>query len=373
MICIRKKNDIINIMIGGCKLLTEISKDLTIAGEKDIVEKHHQQIVIGQTFAEVGGTALIEEWCTNGLVLSGLMALNELLLLFLPIGTYAYISESWAMLTSDRPSSPKCVDIPRNLTLCYGIQYSTMRLPNLLEHETVDEVIEQAAPWIPLHRLNCHPDTQLFLCSLFAPVCLTTMDREIMPCQSLCTAVQQGCENRMRQYGFPWPEMLSCNKYPKDNDMCIDAVSEKARNLSDTCSSCSQVSTYENILDHYCRSQIVVKVRIGGINKSYVSVRKARSLKRSDRRRSVGRDTVIHFSANRGCPCHFSGSGDLRFLIMADQNDRGDFIANLILPWRNTDKPFKRAIRSFRKLNCQSLGREIRESAYRRSLHRKGH
>lgn len=23
---------------------------------------------------------------------------------------------------------------------------------------------------------------------------------------------------------------------------------------------------------------------------------------------------------------------------MADQNDRGDFIANLILPWRNTDK-----------------------------------
>ncbi|VIO87231.1 Uncharacterized protein BM_BM7098 [Brugia malayi] len=58
---------------------------------------------------------------------------------------------------------------------------------------------------------------------------------------------------------------------------------------------------------------------------------------------------------------------------MADQNDRGDFIANLILPWRNTDKPFKRAIRSFRKLNCQSLGREIRESAYRRSLHRKGY
>ncbi|VDN17698.1 unnamed protein product [Gongylonema pulchrum] len=251
--------------------------------------------------------------------------------------------------------------------------YSTMRLPNLLEHETVDEVIEQAAPWIPLYRLNCHPDTQLFLCSLFAPVCLATMDREILPCQSLCSAVQQGCESRMRQYGFPWPEMLSCSKYPKDNDMCIGTVSEKTTNLNDTCSSCSQVGTYENILDHYCRSQIVVKARISGINKSHVSVRKARSLKRSDRRRSLGRDTVIYFSASRGCPCHLSRTGDLRFLIMADQNDRGDFIANLILPWRNTEKPFKRAIRSFRKLNCQSLGREIRESAYRRSLHRKSH
>ncbi|VDP11347.1 unnamed protein product [Onchocerca flexuosa] len=316
--------------------------DLTTV-EKDIVEKHHhQQIVIGETFCRSGRYSTdCRIGCTNGLVLSGLMALNELLLLFLPIGTYAYISESWAMLTSDRPSSPKCVDIPRNLTLCYGIQYSTMRLPNLLEHETVDEVIEQAAPWIPLHRLNCHPDTQLFLCSLFAPVCLATMDREILPCQSLCTAVQQGCENRMRQYGFPWPEMLSCNKYPKDNDMCIGAVSEKATSLFS--------------LGYYY---------------FYVV---CRHLFREPFFRSVGRDTVIHFSANRGCPCHFSGTGDLRLLIMADQNDRGDFIANLILPWRNTDKPFKRAIRSFRKLNCQSLGREIRESAYRRSLHRKGH
>ncbi|EJW74382.1 hypothetical protein WUBG_14714 [Wuchereria bancrofti] len=65
----------------------------------------------------------------------------------------------------------------------------------------------------------------------FAPVCLATLDREILPCHSLCTAVQQGCEIRMRQYGFPWPEMLSCNKYPKDNDMCIGAVSEKATRL----------------------------------------------------------------------------------------------------------------------------------------------
>jgi hypothetical protein len=77
------------------------------------------------------------------------------------VAAAAYLSESWAMLTSDRPSTPKCVDIPRNLSLCYGIQYTTMRLPNLLEHETLDEVSQQAAPWIPLLRLNCHPDTQV--------------------------------------------------------------------------------------------------------------------------------------------------------------------------------------------------------------------
>ncbi|MFH4974625.1 hypothetical protein AB6A40_001334 [Gnathostoma spinigerum] len=297
------------------------------------------------------------------------MTTVALFLLLLPASTLAYISESWAMLTSDRPSTPKCVPIPRNLTLCYGMQYTTMRLPNLLEHETVNEVIEQAAPWRSLLGLNCHPDTQLFLCSLFAPVCLVTLDREIFPCRSLCTAVQHGCESRMRQYGFPWPDMLLCSKYPADNDMCIGALSHKSNNHSRSCPSCSQVGTYENILDHYCRSQIVVKARIGRVNVSHVSVRKARSLKRHARRRSIPKDTVIHFSADRHCPCSVGKDLSAKFLIMANRNEKGDLIANLILPWNKSDKPFKRAIRSFQKLNCQSLGREIRESAYRRSAH----
>uniref|UniRef100_A0A914X0C3 Uncharacterized protein n=1 Tax=Plectus sambesii TaxID=2011161 RepID=A0A914X0C3_9BILA len=293
--------------------------------------------------------------------------LLPVLLAFVSVVNGAYLSESWAMLTSDRPSTPKCVDIPRNLSLCFGIQYSTMRLPNLLEHETLGEVTQQAAPWIPLLRLNCHPDTQLFLCSLFAPVCLTTMDKEIYPCRSLCQAVQNGCEGRMQQYGFPWPEMLNCNKYPVENDMCIQPV---ANYRNQTCQSCSQVSTYENILDHFCRSQIVLKAKVRSVKDSHLDVRRARSLKRGDRRRSVMRNTSIFFSdgSNRSCPCE-TVNGEREdnqkgFLVMANQNPSGEYVANLILPWKK-EKQFKRAVRMFRKLNCQSLGREIRERAVR--------
>ena len=69
-----------------------------------------------------------------------------------------------------------------------------MRLPNLVEHDTLHEVIynlqiiiiqesppprifnisiqvsQQSMSWIPLLNIKCHPDTQLFLCSLFSPV-----------------------------------------------------------------------------------------------------------------------------------------------------------------------------------------------------------
>ncbi|WKY06450.1 hypothetical protein Q1695_006552 [Nippostrongylus brasiliensis] len=284
----------------------------------------------------------------------------------------AYLSDSW-MLSSERPMGPRCVPIPQNLTICYGMQYNQMRLPNLLEHDTINEAIHQSSDWKSLLQLNCHPDTQLFLCSLFAPICLPTMDKEILPCRSLCNAVKQGCEGRMSVYGFPWPEMLSCEKYPEDNDMCIKAMNgEKqgklarpmhARDIS--CPACVQVGTYENLVDHFCRSQLVLKTKIVGITGTHVSLRNARSLKKGDRRRSID-DTDVRLSTDSaGCPCNVTDGGDRRFLVMASKGSDGQFVANLILPWKK-EKNFKRAVHQFQRLNCKSLGREIRESASRR-------
>ncbi len=31
----------------------------------------------------------------------------------------------------------------------------------------------------------------------------------------------------MKTYGFPWPTMLDCDKFPLDNDMCIASQSDK--------------------------------------------------------------------------------------------------------------------------------------------------
>ena len=113
---------------------------------------------------------------------------------------------------------PKCIDIPSNLTLCQNLRYHQMRLPNLLEHDTIREVTQQAKSWVPLVGIRCHPDTKLFLCSLFSPVCL---DRPIWPCRSLCSAIKTACEGHMNAHGYSWPDMLRCDKFPLDNDLCI--------------------------------------------------------------------------------------------------------------------------------------------------------
>lgn len=148
-------------------------------------------------------------------------AVSALPLLALLVGAAAeedsaYFAD-WGVI-GGRPQEPTCVDIPENMPLCSGIDYNKMRLPNLLEHDTLKEAQQQAGYWVPLLNLRCHPNTQLFLCSLFTPVCL---ESPIPPCRSLCEAVRQGCESRMQTYSFPWPDMLNCDKFPLDNDMCI--------------------------------------------------------------------------------------------------------------------------------------------------------
>lgn len=132
---------------------------------------------------------------------------------------YEYLSWKSDMYNGGRSygKPPQCVDIPDDLRLCHNVGYNQMLLPNLLEHETMAEVKQQASSWVPLVHKNCHPGTQVFLCSLFAPVCL---ERPIYPCRWLCEAVRDGCTPIMEAFGFPWPEMLTCDKFPQD-DVCI--------------------------------------------------------------------------------------------------------------------------------------------------------
>lgn len=155
---------------------------------------------------------------------------------------------------AERLAQPTCLEIPANLTLCRGIGYTRMRLPNLLEHDSMAEVQQQARSWVQLVNRRCHPDTQLFLCSLFSPVCL---ERPIFPCRSLCEAVRRGCEATMTHYGYPWPDMVRCDKFPLDNDMCIGVQSTAAASeasASAACRACQQANTTESLVDNYCRA-----------------------------------------------------------------------------------------------------------------------
>lgn len=123
---------------------------------------------------------------------------------------------------------PQCVDIPADLRLCHNVGYKRMVLPNLLEHETITG--EAAGQQLgALLNKNCHIGTQVFLCSLFAPVCL---DRPIYPCRWLCEAVRDSCEAGHAVLRLLRGQMLKCDRKFPEGDVCIAMAPPNATEAS---------------------------------------------------------------------------------------------------------------------------------------------
>uniref|UniRef100_A0A8C6LAN1 Secreted frizzled-related protein 5 n=1 Tax=Nothobranchius furzeri TaxID=105023 RepID=A0A8C6LAN1_NOTFU len=154
-----------------------------------------------------------------------------------------------------------CVPIPPGMALCQNIGYTSMRMPNLLGHDSPAEAVQQSASWLPLLARECHPDARIFLCSLFAPICL---DRFISPCRSLCESVRDSCAPIMSCYGYPWPEILRCDQYPADHLVLPQA----------SCRDCEleEGSSSKDTLETFCRSDFVVKLRLTRLKYSPASL-----------------------------------------------------------------------------------------------------
>ncbi|XP_030062779.1 secreted frizzled-related protein 5 isoform X2 [Microcaecilia unicolor] len=78
----------------------------------------------------------------------------------------------------------------------------------------------------------------------------------------------------MACYGYPWPEILNCNKFPADHGMCISAItnetSSSRRMPRASCRDCEleEASSTKEILDTFCNNDFTVKIKISKKNTS---------------------------------------------------------------------------------------------------------
>uniref|UniRef100_A0AAX7U3C0 Secreted frizzled-related protein 1 n=1 Tax=Astatotilapia calliptera TaxID=8154 RepID=A0AAX7U3C0_ASTCA len=227
---------------------------------------------------------------------------------------------------------PQCLDIPADLRLCHNVGYKKMRLPNLLDHETMPEVKQQAGSWVPLLAKRCHADTQVFLCSLFAPVCL---DRPIYPCRSLCEAVRDSCAPVMETYGFPWPEMLTCDKFPIDNDLCIPM----------------------QFTGNHATQPPVLKMKIKEVKKEkgdrklIAAQKKKKVLKQGVLRKKDLKKLTLYIKNGANCPCSQLDSLGSNFLIMGRKVDQ-QLLLTSIHKWDKKSKELKVAIKYMKSHQC---------------------
>ncbi|XP_019409057.1 PREDICTED: frizzled-5 [Crocodylus porosus] len=108
--------------------------------------------------------------------------------------------------------APVCQEI--TVPMCKGIGYNLTYMPNQFNHDTQDEAGLEVHQFWPLVEIQCSPDLRFFLCSVYTPICLPDYSKPLPPCRSVCERAKAGCSPLMRQYGFAWPERMSCERLP---------------------------------------------------------------------------------------------------------------------------------------------------------------
>nr|QVK45714.1 G protein-coupled receptor [Proales similis] len=109
------------------------------------------------------------------------------------------------------------------IPLCHGIAYNQTRFPNFMKQASQAEAGTATAIYMPLIRIGCSPVLKLFLCSLYAPPCISNFSMPLRPCREMCQKARRGCEDVMQRHGFGWPEYFDCDNFPSFNgpEACV--------------------------------------------------------------------------------------------------------------------------------------------------------
>ncbi|TPP65139.1 Secreted frizzled protein 2 [Fasciola gigantica] len=160
----------------------------------------------------------------------------------------------------------RCLAIPPNMSLCQNVGYRRMVLPNYLQHEELKEAVDQSQVWVSLAHTECHPDLKKFLCALYAPVCVEEFPEQLIhPCSDLCEDVRQSCLPKMLQFGFGWPEIVKCSRFPASSSkMCVPLTAKKRPR----CSGCVAEPTFESIVSSYCMADVALRARIVHVSRT---------------------------------------------------------------------------------------------------------
>ncbi|XP_018103422.1 secreted frizzled-related protein S homeolog isoform X2 [Xenopus laevis] len=261
---------------------------------------------------------------------------------------------------STRKSS--CKSIPGTMTLCHGVGYTEMRLPNLLGHDTMKEALQQAGSWVPLLSKQCHADTKKFLCSLFAPVCLSELDQAVYPCRSLCEAVRDGCTPVMSAFGFPWPDMFNCTQFPLGNELCVPPAGseDKQQELKEEvpCSACrNRGDPDKDFLQNYCSSDFALKMNIRSVSTLEGDIMVVPEVKSRTVYKSKGwsddelKKTLLWLPDGDNCLCQDIHEPGTTVLLLGHRAD-DRLVISWVRKWQKSEKETKRFSRTVRKMHC---------------------
>ena len=81
---------------------------------------------------------------------------------------------------------------PIKIPLCKGMRYTLTTMPNHFGQATQEIAIVDLAQYQALANVNCSSELQLFLCSMYTPICIKDYTNDIPVCRAVCERVKAG-------------------------------------------------------------------------------------------------------------------------------------------------------------------------------------
>lgn len=104
---------------------------------------------------------------------------------------------------------------PLRLPYCKSIGYNVTTYPNMLGHNSVEEVVADVIAFRELVDAECFRQAFDFVCRLMQPPCMEQPPLEPQPgkiCREYCQAFQQGCGNRLPE---KFKKYFDCERFPE--------------------------------------------------------------------------------------------------------------------------------------------------------------
>ncbi|CAG9788615.1 unnamed protein product [Diatraea saccharalis] len=119
---------------------------------------------------------------------------------------------------------------PIKVAMCKNIGYNQTGMPNLARHTLQADADVTLQTFSPLVQYGCSSQLDLFLCTVYVPMCTDKVALPIGPCRGLCESVYERCYPVLSEFGFQWPAELDCSLFPAENNhehMCMEGPGER--------------------------------------------------------------------------------------------------------------------------------------------------
>ncbi|KAL4710921.1 hypothetical protein ACJJTC_002551 [Scirpophaga incertulas] len=120
---------------------------------------------------------------------------------------------------------------PIKVAMCKNIGYNQTGMPNLARNTLQADADVTLQTFSPLVQYGCSSQLDLFLCTVYVPMCTDKVALPIGPCRGLCESVYERCYPVLDEFGFPWPAELDCSLFPAENNhehMCMEGPGERS-------------------------------------------------------------------------------------------------------------------------------------------------